>query len=43
MLQQAEMENVLALQSLEMEWAEMLHNCLSIASTTSTANPSPCD
>jgi hypothetical protein len=43
MLQETEKDNVLALQSLEMEWADVVHNCLSIASTTSTANPYPCD
>jgi|ThiBiocorrection_1091964.scaffolds.fasta_scaffold60347_1 hypothetical protein len=43
MLQETAKNNVLALQSFSMDWEELFHNCISIASSSSTANPNPCD
>lgn len=42
MQQDFEKINVLNLQTLEIDWEELLHACLSIASSTSTANDGAC-
>lgn len=42
MQHEVEKNNVLNLQSLEIDWEELFHACLSIASSTSTANDGAC-
>jgi hypothetical protein len=42
MSQEMQKANVLQLQSLAIDWEELIHACLSIASSTSTANDSDC-
>ncbi|MDQ7995753.1 MAG: hypothetical protein AAGC76_07860 [Luteibacter sp.] len=42
MAQDIEKNDVLNLQSLEIDWEDLFHACLSIASSTSTANDGGC-